>query len=195
MEAVADRLWGDASLAGRHVVVAGVGKVGAALADLLHADGARLTVADVRPEAAVAVAARTGATVVDPAQAHAVECDILSPCALGGTLSATTIPALRCTAVVGSANNQLETPQDDQRIAASGVLYVPDYVANAGGVINIAFESGGYDPARAHERVRGIRRTVEQVLERAATAGITTTTAADRLAEDRIAAARVNRRT
>ena len=193
MKAVAERLWDDRSLAGRHVVINGVGKVGGALADHLHTEGARLTVADVRPEAAAAAAARTGAEVVGPDDAHAVPCDIYSPCALGGALSARTIPELRTAAVVGCANNQLATPQDAQRIADAGVLYAPDYVANAGGVINIAEEKGGYDRARAEERIRGIRHTVLRVFDLAAAEGITTAAAADRLAEHRIDAARMER--
>jgi glutamate dehydrogenase/leucine dehydrogenase len=193
MQAVAERLWGSPSLAERHIAIAGVGKVGAALADHLHEQGARLTVADVRAAATDAVAARTGATVTSPADVHATPCDIYAPCALGAALSARTIPELRCLAVVGSANNQLETPQDAQRIADAGVLYAPDYVANAGGVINIAHERGGYDRARAEERIRGIRQTVLQVLDLAEVEGVTTAAAADLVAERRIAAARAQR--
>lgn len=192
IKAVAERLWGDASLEGRHVCINGVGKVGGALADHLHAAGARLTVADVKADATGAVAARTGAQVAPPDTAHAVECDVYSPCALGGALSEATIPALRCAAVVGCANNQLATPQDAQRIAESGVLYAPDYVANAGGVINIAHERDGYDRARAEERIRGIHDTVLRVLDLADAEGITTAAAADLLAERRIEAARMN---
>ena len=191
MKAVAERLWGDPSLEGRHVVINGVGKVGGALAAHLHDEGARLTVADVRGEAVAAVVERTGAEVVAPANAHGVVCDIYSPCALGGALSATTIPELRAAAVVGCANNQLETPQDAQRIADSGVLYAPDYVVNAGGVINIAEEKGGYDRARAEARIRGIYDTVLRVLDLAAAEGITTAAAADLLAERRIEGARL----
>jgi leucine dehydrogenase len=193
MKAVAERLWGDGSLEGRHVTVNGVGKVGGALADHLHAEGARLTVADVRPDAATAAAGRTGAEVVAPDVAHTVACDIYSPCALGGVLSAATIPELRAAAVVGCANNQLATSQDAQRIADSGVLYAPDYVVNAGGVINIAEEKGGYDRARAEERIRGVRDNVLRVLDLAADEAITTAAAADLLAERRIDAARVTR--
>jgi glutamate dehydrogenase/leucine dehydrogenase len=186
MRAVAEHLWDDPSLEGRHVAIAGVGKVGAALADLLHAEGARLTVADVRSAASAAVAARTGAEVVDPDAVHAVACDIYSPCALGGALRAETIGELACAAVVGSANNQLVTPEDAERVHHAGVLYAPDYVANAGGVINIAEEHQGYDRARAHERIRGIHDTVRRVLQLAEEEGITTAEAADRLAERRI---------
>ena len=193
MRAVAERLWGDPSLEGRHVCVSGVGKVGGALVGHLHEAGARLTVADVRPDAAAAVAERTGAAVVTPEVAHTVACDVYSPCALGGVLSAATIPELRAAAVVGCANNQLDTPQDAQRIEASGVLYAPDYVVNAGGVINIAHERGGYDRARAEERIRGIHDTVLRVLDLAAEEGIPTAAAADRLAERRIDAARMSR--
>jgi leucine dehydrogenase len=193
MKAVARRLWGAPSLEGRHVCVNGVGKVGGALARHLHAEGARLTVADVRAEAAAAVAARTGAAIAPPEAAHAVACDIYAPCALGGALSARTIPELEAPAVVGCANNQLATPQDAQRIDASGVLYAPDYVVNAGGVINIAEEKGGYDRARAEERIRGIHDTVLRVLDLAEEEGIPTAVAADRLAERRIEAARMSR--
>ncbi len=194
MRAVAERLWGSPSLEGRRVCISGVGKVGAALADHLHAEGARLSVADVRADTAAEVAAHTSATVVPAAGAHSVDCDIFSPCALGAVLSAATIPELRCAAVVGSANNQLATALDAQRIRASGVLYAPDYVVNAGGVINIAQEKGGYDRARAEARIRGIHDTLLAVLDLADRQGITTAAAADRLAEQRIEAARVTAR-
>jgi leucine dehydrogenase len=190
MKAVAERLW-DGSLRGRHVCISGVGKVGAALADHLHTEGARLTVADVRIEAAAEVADRTGAATVSAESAHTVACDVYSPCALGASLSGRTIPGLRARAVVGSANNQLATVQDAQRIHDAGVLYAPDYVVNAGGVINIAHEQGGYDRARADERIRGIRDTVHRVLDLADAEAITTAAAADLLAERRIEAARV----
>jgi leucine dehydrogenase len=195
MKGVAERLWGSTTLEGRHVCISGVGKVGAALADHLHAEGCRLTVADVRADAATTVAERTGAAIVPAEDAHAVVCDIFSPCALGAVLSATTIPELRARAVVGSANNQLATPEDARRIDDAGVLYAPDYVVNAGGVINIAHERGGYDRRGAEERIRGIRDTVRRVLDLAELEGTTTAAAADLLAERRIAAAREQRTT
>lgn len=194
MRAVAERLWGSPALHGRHVCINGVGKVGGALADHLHAEGARLSVADVRVEATQAAVARTGAAVVAADRAHALRCDIYSPCALGAGLSAATIPELGAAAVVGSANNQLATPQDAQRMQDSGVLYAPDYVVNAGGVINIAQEKGGYDRTRADERIRGIHDTVLRVLDLADAEGITTAAAADLLAERRIEAARMTAR-
>ncbi len=186
MHAVADELWGDPSLAGRHVVVSGAGKVGGALVRHLVEAGARVSVADP-------VVRIDGVEAVDPATAHTVACDIFSPNAYGAVLSSTTIPQLRCAAVCGAANNQLAEHDDRFRIADAGVLYAPDYVVNAGGVINIADElqgpNGTYDRERAFARVAGIRETIANVLRTARDEGLTTADAADRLAERRIAAA------
>ncbi|MET0728940.1 MAG: Glu/Leu/Phe/Val dehydrogenase dimerization domain-containing protein [Acidimicrobiales bacterium] len=190
MRAVATRLWGAPTLARRHVCISGVGKVGSALADHLHAEGARLTVCDVRPEATAAVVERTGCSAGDAASAHTVPCDIFAPCALGAVLDATTIPQLRCSAVVGSANNQLATDDDAERIDRSGVLYAPDYVVNAGGVINIAEEQHGYDRERAAAHVARIHDTVLQILDLAEVEHLTTAAAANRFAEQRIETAR-----
>jgi glutamate dehydrogenase/leucine dehydrogenase len=188
MRAVAERLWGGPSLVGRHVCIAGVGKVGSALATHLAEEGAKLTVADVNPIAAESAADDHGAVVVSPIEAHAVECDIYAPCALGGTLNRNTIPGMRCAAVVGSANNQLAVEADAVRLAERGILYAPDFVANAGGVINIAEEPHGYDQQRAYERIAHIHETLIATFERADSDGTTTAEAADRLAEERIEA-------
>ena len=191
MKAVARRLWGDTSLAGRHVAVAGVGKVGRALIGHLVEERARVTVADVSPAAVDWAVAEAGAEAVAVEKIHAVECDIYSPCALGGSLSGETIPELRCAAVVGSANNQLADGVASARLLAdAGVLYAPDFVANAGGLINIAEElaPGGYRPDRAGTAVQRIFETVASVLQAAAADGVTTAEAADRRAENRIAA-------
>jgi len=199
MRAAATRRWGSADLAGRHVTVSGVGKVGRALVDHLVDEGATVTVADIRDDAVRAVhddhpEARRRLRVVEPERAHAVDCDVFAPCALGAVLDEATIPELRCELVVGSANNQLATPEDDHRLAERGVLYVPDYVANAGGVINIAEEPAGYDHDRAWARIAGIHDTVLAVLDRAAADGIPPGEAADRHAEARIAAVSGTRR-
>lgn len=188
MRAVAELLWGTSSLAGRHVCISGVGKVGAALARHLADEGAKLTVADVRPAAVEAVVDTLGAVSVAPDAAHGVPCDIFAPCALGAVLNSATIPELRCDAVVGSANNQLASFADAERLRHRGVLYAPDFVANAGGVINIAEEAAGYDRQRAYDRIRTIHDTLLEVFARAHAEGCTTAAAADRLAEDRIAA-------
>ena len=191
MRAAAELRWGSADLAGRHVVVSGVGKVGASLVDHLVDDGARITVADVRTDAVRAVVDRhPDVEAVDPADAHRAKCEIFAPCALGAVLSETTIPELHCEVVVGSANNQLATEDDDERLADRDILYVPDYVANAGGVINIAEEPRGYDHDRAWQRIEGIADTVRQVIALARRDGITPAAAADRHAEARIDAAR-----
>ncbi len=190
--AVAERLF-DGELGGRKVVVSGVGKVGAGLVDHLVGAGVKVTVADVDAAAVAAVRTRhPEVEAVAAPEAHAVDCDVFSPCALGAVLSASTIPQLRCSAVCGSANNQLEEAADGTRLRRLGVLYAPDYVVNAGGVINIAEErhpSGApYDRARAWDRVAGIAATLARVLDRAEADDIDPARAADRLAEERIAA-------
>jgi glutamate dehydrogenase/leucine dehydrogenase len=187
MRAVAQRLWGSPTLAGRHVCIAGVGKVGAALASHLDAEGAKLTLSDVDEVTLAAVADRHDALTVAPESAHAVPCDIFSPCALGSVLNPATIPELHCDAVVGCANNQLASAADAERLRHRNVVYVPDFVANAGGVINIAEEANGYDRARAQARLQTIHDTVMQVFAKAQSDGLTTTQAAERLAEERIA--------
>ena len=190
MKAVARHVWGDTSLAGRHVALAGVGKVGRALLGHLVDERARVTVADVSTAAVEWAVSQYGAEVAPVEKIHAVDCDIYSPCALGGILGADTIPELRCAAVVGSANNQLADASACGLLARAGVLYAPDYVVNAGGLINIAEEllPGGYRPDRALTAVRRIFDTVTSVLNVAEADGVTTAEAADRRAEHRIAA-------
>ncbi len=190
MKAVARHLWGDTSLAGRHVAVAGVGKVGRALLGHLAEEGARMTVADTTPAAVEWATARFGAEAVAVEKIHATDCEIYAPCAMGGVLSAATIPELRCAAVVGSANNQLADTASAGLLAQAGVLYAPDFVVNAGGLINIAEElaPGGYHPDLALAAVRRIYDTVTSVLQAAEVDGVTTAEAADRRAENRIAA-------
>jgi leucine dehydrogenase len=191
LRAVAERLWDDNALDGRHVAIAGIGKVGSALARHLTDAGCRLTLADVRGDVATALARELGASVVDPDAIQQIECDVLSPCALGATINERSIPELRCAAICGCANNQLATGADGERLAAAGVLYAPDYVANAGGVINIADElrDDGYDHERAWRRVETIHDTLLRVFAAADDEGITPADAADRIAERRIAAA------
>jgi leucine dehydrogenase len=190
MHAVAEHRWGDASLERKHVVVSGVGKVGGALVELLAHEQVRLTIADLNTSRVADLAARFGAEAVAPDVAHTVPCEIFSPCAYGAVLSARSIPELRCAAVVGAANNQLAEPDDAGRLASAGILYVPDFVANAGGVINIAEELHGYDQQRARDAVAHIRETTAAVLHTAAMEGIGTEEAAERLAEVRIMGAR-----
>jgi len=188
MKAVARHLWGDPSLAGRHVVVSGVGKVGGHLVGLLVAEGARVTVADIDAGAVARAVSGSPARAVSVADAHRVECDIFSPCALGAALDAPTIAGLGCAAVVGAANNQLADADGAALLAKAGVTYAPDYVVNAGGLINIADElaPGGYDRERAYAAVQKIFETTSTLLATAENDAVTTTEAADRLAERRI---------
>lgn len=194
MEAVAAHLWRDRTLAGRHVVVSGVGKVGAELAGRLRRIGAHVTVSDVRAAVAEQVACAIGADTVHPDKAHATECDVFAPCALGGALNPVSIAELRCAAVVGSANNQLADQSCPARLAEAGVLYAPDYIANAGGVINIAQELAGYDPDRAEAGIDRIFQTTTTVLAAAAQGRITPVEAADALVEARLRAPGVRAR-
>ena len=188
MKAVAARLWGSPALEGRHVVVSGVGKVGSALVRMLADEHARIIVADIVPAAIERLVSAFGVQAAPVETAHAVACDIFSPCALGGVLDTVRIPELRCEVVVGSANNQLADPSCAKLLADAGILYVPDYVANAGGVINIAEElsPAGYHPERARASVRRIFQTTGTVLATAESEGITTVEAADRIAERRM---------
>ena len=186
MRAVAASLWGGASLEGRTVVVSGVGKVGYSLVRHLVEERAVVTVSDLNQAAVDRAAGDFEVTVVPPEKAHAVECDIFSPCALGGVLSPTTIPELRCAAVVGSANNQLLDAGCASLLVEAGVLYAPDYVVNAGGIINVAEELRGYDRDRADGQIRRIFDTTANVLATARAEGITTVAAADSMAERRL---------
>jgi leucine dehydrogenase len=188
MKAVAERLWGSSSLAERHICISGVGKVGGALAAHLASEGAKLTLADVSDARVNAIADQIGAAVISPESAHTVHCDIFSPCALGAVLNRTTIPELGCAAVVGSANNQLASEADALRLAERHVLYAPDFVANAGGVINIAEEPHGYNRERAYTRISTIHDTLLNVFARADQERTTPADAANQLAEERVAA-------
>jgi len=188
MKAVAKRLWGSTDLAGRHVVVSGVGKVGHALVRHLVEERARVTSADVNPAALDRVVGDFAVESVPVDAAHTVECDIYAPCAMGKALSPDTIPDLACAAVVGSANNQLADETCVGLLAEAGVVYAPDYVVNAGGIINIAEELRGYHRERAYGNIRHIFATTTAVFETAEAEGISTAAAADRLAEARIEA-------
>ncbi len=183
-------------LEGRHVVVVGVGKVGGALVGHLVEAGAQVTISDIDTPRAAGIGVRLGVGIVGVDEAHRVPCDVLSPCALGAGLNERTIPELACRAVVGAANNQLAEPEDALRLTESGVLYAPDFVVNAGGVINIAEELGpeGYHSERAKVAVERIAGNLTRVLLVAREESITTELAAERVAERRIHAARERRR-
>ncbi len=182
-----ERAFGSAALAGRTVAVVGLGQVGGRLAGLLAAGGAELVVSDVDP-AKRELAAALGARWTDPRTALTAEVDVLAPCALGGVLDHDTVPELRCRVVAGAANNQLVSDDVAGLLAARGILWVPDFVANAGGIINIAveLEPEGYDRDRADARVRAIGDTLRTVFDNAEAAGQTPLAAAMALAWRRL---------
>jgi len=188
MGAVWEHLSGTASLAGVRVSVSGVGKVGSHLVRRLVGAGARVAVADTNPLAVEALAP-LGVEPCPLATIHTLPADIFSPCALAGALNPAVICQLDCRAVVGAANNQLAEPGCARLLADRGVLYAPDYIVNAGGVINIAEELGpaGYHPDRALRRIAGVADTVRAVIATAEADDITTAEAADRMAEARLA--------
>jgi glutamate dehydrogenase/leucine dehydrogenase len=186
MKAALETLDGDTDLAGRHIVVSGIGKVGTALVRHLVESRARVSVADVDAAAVARVTADFDVTAIPVADAVGVACDIFSPCGLGAVLSERTIGALGCRAVVGAANNQLATDADAERVADRGILYLPDFIVNAGGVINIAEELVGYNRERAYAGVRGIYATAKLVVALASEHGTTPVAAAEALARSRI---------
>lgn len=190
LRAVAEEAFGEPSLTGRRVVVQGIGKVGGALARMLAEEGARVTVADVRQSEAEELAGEIDAEVADAANALSAPCDVLVPCALGPVVTDETLGRFRCRAIAGAANNQLATPGHGRALAAAGILYAPDYVINAGGLINVEDELHGYDAARARGRAEGIAGTLREVFAMAKAEGLPPSEAADRLAEERIRAAR-----
>ena len=190
IEASACERWGDDSLAGKTVAVQGCGHVGYHLAMELHAAGAELIVSDIDPVRAQRVVDLTGASVVSGNDIYGVKADIFAPCALGGIINSDTIPQLKVEIVSGAANNQLlETVHGDQ-LEARNILYAPDYVANAGGVINVYSELTGWTRDRALRKADEIFETVLTVFKLARDRGIPTYRAADRVAEQRIAAVR-----
>lgn len=190
MRACAARQWGDDTLSGRHVAVQGLGKVGRRLVEHLLADGAKVTVADVADDRVAAVADQPGVDTVAPDEILEVDADVLSPNALGAVLTERTIPRLRATVVCGGANNQLELPEEDgARLEDHGILYAPDYVVNAGGLITVADElhAGGHSQARAEAKVEGIADTLFAIFDEARRTGVPTEVAAERVAENRMA--------
>lgn len=175
-------------LGGRHMAVLGVGKVGSDLVRRFVEAGGRVTVADVYPPAIENIRTRfPNVQVVDPEDIYDVECDVFAPSSLGGILNESTIPRLRCRAIVGSANNQLATPEDDDRLAARDILYAPDFVVNAGGLINVSEEIRGYSVDRAAKRIDKVFDNTLRVLEASRERSVTPNRAAIDLARERIA--------
>lgn len=193
MKAAAKATWGKDSLAGRKVMVQGAGKVAWFLCELLKQDGAAILVSDIDDAKVRRAVADFGATAVAPEAVYGQAADIYAPCALGATLNDQTIPVLKVAIVCGAANNQLQASSHAEALASRDILYVPDYVANGGGVINICREVEGWSEARSRARAEAIYDTTLRVVAMASSQKVTTAVAADRLAEERIAAVRALR--
>ena len=193
MKAVAEQLWDDNSLSGKHVAVQGVGKVGGGVVRHLAEEGAQITIADIDPGCARDLARDVGAEVVAADEIASIPCDIFSPCALGAVVNDASLPAFKCRAIAGAANNQLERPEHGRALHEAGILYAPDYVINAGGLINVEDELHGYDTERAHAKAAAIGDRLRAVFARSNADGIPPSDAADALAEERIEAAASSR--
>lgn len=186
MTAAAREAFGTDDLAGKTVAIQGVGNVGYHLASFLHAAGAKLIVTDIAEENVRRVTQEFGADAVGPEEIFEASCDILAPCALGAVINDRTVDRLRCAVIAGAANNQLAEDRHGDRLQELGILYTPDYVLNAGGLINVADELDGYNAERARKKVEGIYGIVREVLAVSKRENIPTHKAADRMAEARI---------
>ena len=183
--AVAHRLGRD-SLEGVHVAVQGLGQVGSHLCRYLHRDGARLSVTDIDPAAIARAEAAFKAEGVSPGAIPGTQAEVFAPCALGAVIDDDSLPRLQVAIVAGSANNQLAEPRHGIELAKRGILYAPDYVINAGGVINISHEGPGYNKDEAERHVARIYQTLREIFRRAEAEGIPTSQAADALALERL---------
>lgn len=190
MQAAAKSRWGSDDLRGRRVAIQGCGNVGFHLAKELTAVGAKLVVGDIDAARVQRVVDATGADVVPAAEIMTQQVDVFAPCALGGILNDETIPALRCEMVVGAANNQLLEDRHGDMLVQRGITYAPDYVANAGGVINVYSELAGWDRQRSLRKADEIYQTILNIFDIAKADGVRPHEAADTLAERRIAAVR-----
>ncbi len=192
MRAVMEEAFGSPSFKGRRVLIQGVGAVGGRLAELLKEAGAHVVICDINEARVQELCAKHGYEGVADSKHLEVHCDVYAPCARGATINDTSIPHLRCKAIAGVANNQLLDPRHGDVLREKGILYAPDYVINAGGILNVSFEllPDGYDEAKAVEKIDHIYDNLRQVFAIAREQKVATHVAADRLAEQRIAAGR-----
>lgn len=186
MQACAKEVWGSDDLKGKLVAVQGVGHVGYYLCQYLHEVGAKLVICDIDQDAINTVVNEFGAEVVSPDAIYDVQCDVFAPCALGAVINDNTINRLKCKVVAGAANNVLAEDRHGDMLQAKGIIYAPDYVINAGGLMNVADELNGYNEERAIEKVKTIYDNIARVIEISKRDNIPTYKAADRMAEERI---------
>lgn len=187
MKGSAEFLWGSDSLSGRSVLVQGVGHVGETLVKYLTEEGAEVKIFDLGADRVTEIAAKYGATPVSSDQVYSAEVDIYAPCALGATLNDETIPQLKCSIVAGAANNQLANEgKHGQMLVDRGIVYAPDFLINAGGLINVYSEIEGYGPEESMAKTANIKNTTIQILEKAKAEKITPQHAAIKAAQERI---------
>ena len=178
---------GRDSLEGLRIAIQGLGHVGYGLCEHLYAAGAKLIVTDINKAVLDRARSELGATIVEPDEIHAVQADVFAPCALGGAISATTLPQIKAQIIAGAANNQLASSEMGEACRKRGILYAPDYVVNAGGIINVAAEvSGRYDPAWVSAKLDELEVTVQNIFNLAAKEGLATNIIADKLARERL---------
>ena len=184
IKAAVKRALGKDSLSGLHIAMQGAGSVAGGVCRHAAAEGAKLSIADVDSVRAEKLAAETGGTVVAPGDVLFLEADVVSPCALGAILTEESIAALRTPIVAGGANNQLATPEDGQRLHQRGILYAPDYVINAGGIINVSTEYlGDGGPELVRSRIEAIPGRLEQIWAESASTGSNPAAVADAMAQ------------
>lgn len=190
IQASAKNRWGTDDLNGKVIALQGCGSVGSYLAAELHEAGAKLIVSDIDPERAQRVANKTGAQIVEGDDIYSVKADIFAPCALGGIINDETLPKFKFEVIAGGANNQLLERRHGDELEQLGMQYAPDYVANAGGVINVFSEVSGWDAEHALKKADEIYDTVLQIFDIARKESIASYRAADRMAEQRLASAK-----
>lgn len=183
--AVAKWLWNSEELHGKKIAIQGLGNVGIKLARFLFWSGADLLLSDLDDQKADAACAEFGGVKVDPKEIVTTPCDIFSPCAMGGVFTKENIPRLKCKAIAGSTNNQLENPKDEILLIKQGILYAPDYVINSGGILNASCEflPGGYNPLVAREKTAEIYSILLKIFERAQKENAAPSAIADQMAE------------
>lgn len=186
MKAAANEVFGTEDLADKVIAVQGLGHVGSYLVDLLAKDGAKLLVSDINEESIKNITSKYVVDVIPPQEILQVKCDILAPCALGAVINDATVYNLNCKVIAGAANNVLLESKHGDILHEQGILYAPDYVINAGGLINVADELDGYDKDRAYRKIAQIYNNIAEVIAISKRDNIPTYKAADILAEERI---------
>ncbi|MCG8468671.1 MAG: leucine dehydrogenase [Gemmatimonadetes bacterium] len=186
IKACAVKRYGDDGLGGRSIAVQGAGNVGYHLCRYLTAEGAKVFVSDIDDARTARCAEELGVEVVELEEIYDVDADVFAPCALGAIVNDETIPRFRFEIVAGAANNQLAGPEHDAALKEGGILYAPDYVINAGGLINVYSELAGWSSDRSHRKAGEIYNVLLDIFDLAESDGVTSGVAADRVAEQRL---------